>query len=55
MFSLVAIFPTILVASFSIFFFNYGMQSWFNQRMDRLLEQSVNVANSISFKNMNYL
>jgi two-component system nitrogen regulation sensor histidine kinase NtrY len=45
MFSLVAIFPTILVASFSIFFFNYGMQSWFNQRMDTLLEQSVNVAN----------
>ena len=44
-FSLVAIFPTILVASFSIFFFNYGMQSWFNQRMDALLEQSVNVAN----------
>jgi two-component system nitrogen regulation sensor histidine kinase NtrY len=45
MFSLVAICPTILVACFSIFFFNYGMQSWFNQRMDALLEQSVNVAN----------
>jgi two-component system nitrogen regulation sensor histidine kinase NtrY len=44
MFSLVAIFPTILVSIFSIFFFNYGMQSWFNQRMDALLEQSVNVA-----------
>lgn len=44
--SVVSIVPTIIVASFSVFFFNFGMQSWFNQRMDKLLSQSINVANS---------
>ena len=44
-FGFVTILPTVLVSIFSIFFFNYGMQSWFNQRMDAILEQSLHVAN----------
>ncbi|MBN8531683.1 MAG: PAS domain-containing sensor histidine kinase [Alphaproteobacteria bacterium] len=44
MFSLVTIIPTILVAAFSVFFFNFGIQSWFNARVSAALENSVAVA-----------
>lgn len=42
--SLVAIVPTIMVAIFSILFFNYGIQAWFDQRVRTALEASTRVA-----------
>ncbi|MFV9875451.1 MAG: ATP-binding protein [Rickettsiales endosymbiont of Dermacentor nuttalli] len=46
MFSLVSAVPTIIVATFSIMFFNYGIQSWFNTRVSTALEESVAVADA---------
>jgi len=46
MFSLVSIIPTIIVASFSALFFNFGIQTWFNERVSNALEESVAVAES---------
>lgn len=44
MFSMVSIVPTIIVAVFSVLFFNYGIQSWFDKRVDTALSESVAVA-----------
>lgn len=44
MFSLVSMVPTVIVAVFSALFFNYGIQSWFDQRVTTALEESVAVA-----------
>lgn len=44
MFSLVTIVPTVLVASFSVVFFNYGIQTWFDKRVSTALNESVMVA-----------
>ncbi len=44
MFSLVSMVPTVLVAGFSIMFFNQGIQAWFDQRVSTALEESVAVA-----------
>lgn len=44
MFTVVAILPTILVSLFSAVFFNFGIQSWFNQQVKTALEESVAVA-----------
>lgn len=46
LFSLVSIVPTIIVAIFSTLFFNFGIQSWFDQRVSTALEESVSVAES---------
>lgn len=46
MFSLVSAIPTIIVAVFSALFFNYGIQSWFNERVQTALDASVVVAES---------
>lgn len=43
-FSLLAITPTILVASFSAIFFNIVIQSWFNQRVETAIGQSIAIA-----------
>lgn len=43
-FSLLAIAPTILVAGFSAVFFNIVIQSWFNQRVETALDESIAVA-----------
>jgi len=43
-FSLLAIAPTILVAGFSAVFFNIVIQSWFNQRVETALGESIAVA-----------
>ncbi|MBY0500484.1 MAG: PAS domain-containing sensor histidine kinase [Alphaproteobacteria bacterium] len=43
-FSLLAIAPTILVAGFSAFFFNVVIQSWFNQRVETAIGESIEVA-----------
>jgi two-component system nitrogen regulation sensor histidine kinase NtrY len=44
MFSLVAVLPTIIMAVFSTVFFNFGIQSWFNERVSTALNSSVAVA-----------
>ena len=44
MFSAIAIFPTIVVASFSILFFNIGLKSWFDNQVSQSLENSVSIA-----------
>lgn len=44
MFSLLAIAPTILIAIFSAIFFNIVIQSWFNQRVETAIGESIAVA-----------
>ena len=44
MFCVVSILPTITVALFSAFFFNYGVKSWFDSRVSSALQDSVKVA-----------
>ena len=44
LFSLVAVAPAIVVAVFSALFFNFGLESWFNERVRTALEESVAVA-----------
>ena len=46
MFSLVAAIPTIIVTVFSIIFFNFGIHSWFDQRVSTAINESVVVAES---------
>lgn len=43
-FSLLAITPTVLVATFSAIFFNIVVQSWFNQRVETAIGESIAVA-----------
>ena len=45
-FSLGAAVPTIIVAIFSTYFFNFGVQSWFDDKISRVLEQSIIVGES---------
>jgi two-component system nitrogen regulation sensor histidine kinase NtrY len=40
----VAAVPAILVAVFAIVFFNFGIQTWFNQRVQTALDESAQVA-----------
>lgn len=44
MFSLVTIIPAIVVSIFSALFFNIGIQSWFNERVQRVVAESSAVA-----------
>ena len=44
MFCVMSIVPTITVALFSAFFFDYGIKSWFDTRVSTALEDSVTVA-----------
>ena len=43
-FSLIASIPTIIIAFFSILFFYYGIQTWFNERINTALTESLAVA-----------
>ena len=43
-FSLLAVAPTILVAGFSAIFFNIVIQSWFNQRVETAIGESIAIA-----------
>ena len=43
-FSLLAITPTILVATFSAIFFHIVIQSWFNERVETAIGESIAVA-----------
>jgi len=44
LFSVVAVTPAIVVAVFATFFFDLGIQSWFNDRVRTTLEESLQVA-----------
>ena len=44
MFGLVAVTPAVLVSIFSLVFFNYGLDTWFSDRVQRALTNSRNVA-----------
>ncbi len=44
MFSGIAILPTVVVASFSILFFNVGIKSWFDTQVAEALGNSVSIA-----------
>lgn len=46
MFCLIAAIPTIVISIFSAYFFNFGIQSWFDNRIQAVLNQSVHVAES---------
>lgn len=44
LFSLLTITPAVIVSIFAAVFFHFGVQSWFNQRVNTSLEESVAVA-----------
>lgn len=46
LFTVIAVFPTLIVAIFSAAFFRVGIQSWFNEQVGVALEESVKVAES---------
>lgn len=46
MFCLIAAIPTIIVTVFSMIFFNFGIHSWFDQRVSTAINESVVVAES---------
>lgn len=46
MFSLLTIIPAVLVSIFAALFFHFGIQAWFNDRVDTALDESVHVAQS---------
>ncbi len=43
-FTMVTVIPTVAVSVFSVIFFNYGIQAWFDNRVSTALGQSVAVA-----------
>lgn len=45
-FSLTAAIPAIIISIFSAYFFNFGLQTWFNKQITNVLDQSINVAQS---------
>ncbi len=55
MFSLMSVVPTIVITSFSVLFFNFGIQSWFNQRVSTALEESVAVADAYLSEHKNMI
>lgn len=55
MFLLVSMIPTIIVAGFSTLFFNYGIQSWFDKRVNTALEESVAVAEAYLAEHKNLI
>ncbi len=44
LFGMVAVLPTLVVSAFAAFFFNAGIQTWFDTRVSTALEESVVVA-----------
>ena len=52
LFSLVTVTPTIIVALFSSFFFNFGLQSWFSDKVRTAIQESVAVANAYLDENV---
>lgn len=46
LFSLVAVAPAIVLAVFSVLFFNYGLQGWFSERVSTAVKESLAVASA---------
>ncbi|MBP7190435.1 MAG: histidine kinase, partial [Rickettsiaceae bacterium] len=46
MFCLVAAVPTLIISIFSSYFFNFGIQSWFDQKINNVIDKSTEVAKS---------
>lgn len=46
MFCLVAAVPTLVISIFSSYFFNFGVQSWFDQKITAVIDKSTEVARS---------
>jgi len=46
LFSLIAVTPTIIVAIFSYLFFNFGVESWFSDKVRTAISESVEVADA---------
>ena len=53
LFSLVAVTPGILVVVFSALFLNFGMESWFSERVRTALNESLNVTKAYLFEHKN--
>ncbi len=45
-FSIGAALPTIIVAVFSTYFFNFGVEAWFDKKISKVLDQSIIVGES---------
>lgn len=45
-FSIGSALPTIIVAIFSTYFFNFGIEAWFDKKISKVLDQSVSVGES---------
>jgi two-component system nitrogen regulation sensor histidine kinase NtrY len=45
-FSVGAALPTIVVAVFSTYFFNFGIEAWFDKKVSKVLDQSISVGES---------
>lgn len=44
LFALVAVTPAIILAVFSVVFFNFGLQGWFSERVSTAIQESLQVA-----------
>ena len=53
LFSLVAVAPAIIVAVFSALFFNFGVESWFSERVRTALDDSLAVADAYLVEHRN--
>ena len=52
LFSLVAMVPTILVAVYSVLFFDYGLRAWFSERVSTAVYNSLAVAEAYAEENL---
>ncbi len=55
MFSTLTILPALVVSLFAVLLFQLGIQSWFNERVNTALEDSVNVARSYLIEHQSVL
>ncbi|MBP9792330.1 MAG: HAMP domain-containing protein, partial [Rickettsiales bacterium] len=53
MFSAIASIPTIIVVIAAMLFFNYSIDSWFDKRINTVLDESIEVAESYIIENQN--
>jgi len=53
LFSIVAVTPSILIVLFSALFLNFGMQSWFSDRVRTALNESLGVADAYLLEHQN--
>jgi two-component system nitrogen regulation sensor histidine kinase NtrY len=53
LFSVVAVVPTIIVATFSYLFFSFGIQAWFSERVHEAVSSSLSVAEAYLHEHQN--